>query len=315
MNTIAQNPSEADHSTTAPWIPPVHHLLAAIDLASDDDSIIEAANELIKGHPEISVTLLTVIHDDYLVVGDFGVVPDPAAPARRKTAMEALEKLRARIAPEIRVSLEVREGRPATEICRMAAETKTNFIFMTCHGRKGVKRVMMGSTAEEVVHNAPCSVLILKPVAGKCTLPLKIERLGVAYDESESSRAALALALRFMRHSVSQLDLISAVEPITLLAPEMAMISDRERVEEAQLRLEKVCRDIPAAIPIETNLRLGKPWRVIQEIVDENHCDLLIIGAHEYWRPGDWILGTTAEKVVRHAACPVLVVRPAPSGS
>ncbi len=315
MNTIAQIPSEADHSTPAPWFPPVHHLLAAIDLTSDDDSIIEAAHELIQSHPDISITLLTVIHEDYLVVGDFGVVPDPAAPARKKAATEALEKLRTRLSANVRVDLEVREGRPATEICRVAAETKSNFIFITCHGRKGVKRMMMGSTAEEVVHNAPCSVLILKTVAGKSALPLRIERLAVAFDESESSRAALALALRFMRHSVSLLDLISAVEPITLLAPEMAMISDRERVEEAQVRLEKVCRDIPAAIPIQTNLRLGKPWRVIQEVVAENHCDLLIIGAHEYWRPGDWILGTTAEKVVRHAACPVLVVRPAPSAN
>ncbi|CAN5914483.1 hypothetical protein BH11VER1_BH11VER1_26030 [soil metagenome] len=310
MNPSAPCPSEAGHPTAVPWIPPVHHLLAAINLNSGDDSIIEAANELIKGHPEISITLLTVIHEDYLMVGDFGIVPDPMAPARRTTAAEALEKLRTRLPAEVSVELLVREGRPATEICRAAAETRTDFIFMTCHGRKGIKRVMMGSTAEEVVHDAPCSVLILKPVEGKSHLPLKIERLGVAFDESESSRAALALALRFMRHSVSQLDLISAIEPITLLAPEMAMISDRERVQEAQMRLEKVCQDIPAAIPIQTSLRLGKPWRVIEEVVAENHCDLLIIGAHEYWRPGDWILGTTAEKVVRHAACPVLVVRP-----
>src|SRR6478735_3710000 len=109
-SSIAQSPAEAYHEAPIPWIPPVHHLLAAIDLASEDDSIIEAANELIKGLPEISITLLTVIHEDYLVVGDFGVVPDPAAPARRKAAEEALEKLRARLPENVDVDLQLREG-------------------------------------------------------------------------------------------------------------------------------------------------------------------------------------------------------------
>lgn len=309
MNTIAQNPSEAD-SSPSPWIPRVRHVLAAIDLTSGDESIIAAANELIKDHPEITLTLLTVIPEDYMVMGDFGVVPDPMAPARKTAATESLEKIRTRLPADVPVDLVIREGRPATEICRVAGETKSDFIFMTSHGRTGIKRVMMGSTAEEVVHNAPCSVLILKPVEGKLSLPLQIQHLAVAYDESESSRAALALALKFMRHSVSHLDLICAVEPITLVAPEMSLISDRERLEEAQLRVNRVRHGISSTLPIETKLRVGKPWRVIKEIAEEDLCDLLIIGAHEYWRPGDWILGTTAEKVVRHTACPVLVVRP-----
>ncbi|MEY4483025.1 MAG: hypothetical protein RL693_477 [Verrucomicrobiota bacterium] len=313
MNATARSSSETDSLTPAQWIPHVRHLLAAIDLTDGDDAIIEAANELIKNHPEIALTLLTVIPEEYLTVGDFGVVPDPMISVRKNVATEALEKLRTRLPAGVQVEILVSEGRPADEICRIAKELKTNFILMTSHGRTGVKLLMMGSTAEEVVHNAPCSVLVLKPKAGKNSLPLRIGRIGVAYDESESSRAALALGLQFMRHSVSHLDLISAVEPITLLAPEMAIVSDRERLEEAQVRLNQVCRDISSSLPIEINLRLGKPWRVVKEIAEERECDLLIIGAHEYWRPGDWILGTTAEKVVRHTACPVLIVRPARS--
>lgn len=310
MNTNAQSASEAGHSTEVAWFPPIRQLLAAVDLSSGDTSVIDAANELAQTHPEIAITLLTVIPDDYLVVGDFGVMPDPMAPSRKIKATETLEKLRTRLPENVKVECLIREGRPATEICRAATETQSNFIFLTCHGRTGVKRALLGSTAEEVVHHAPCSVLILKPVEGKSTMPLPIERLGVAFDESESSRAALALGLKFLRHSVRHLELISAVEPITLLAPEMALISDRERLEEAQSRLERICQDIPATVPIHINLRLGKPWRVIRELAEEQKCDLVIVGAHEYWRPGDWILGTTAEKVVRHAVCPVLIVRP-----
>lgn len=310
MNTPTQSLSQDDGSLNIQWLPRVHSLVVAVDLTSDYGSIIQSAAEFIKDQPEASLTLLHVIPEEYLLVGDFGVVTNPTMVTRRTSAIAELEKLKTSFPAGTCIESLVIEGRSATEICRVAKEVKADFILMASHGRTGIKRVMMGSTAEEVVHNAHCSVLILKQIEGKTAWPHKIERLAVAFDESESSRAALALGLKFMRHSVKHLNLIRAVEPITLIAPEMSLISDSQRLQEAQVRLDKVCHDIPGPVMLKAHVRLGKPWRVIQEIAEENRCDLLIIGAHEYWRPGEFILGTTAERVVRHATCPVLVVRP-----
>ena len=59
---------------------------------------------------------------------------------------------------------------------------------------------------------------------------------------------------------------------------------------------------------MEVEVRMGHSHKTILEVADENGVDLIIIGSHQ---PGmeDFILGSTAAKVVRHAKCSVLVIR------
>ncbi len=54
------------------------------------------------------------------------------------------------------------EGDPASEIVRFANNAHADLIVMGTHGRTGVERVLMGSVAEKVMHDAPCSVLVVK---------------------------------------------------------------------------------------------------------------------------------------------------------
>jgi nucleotide-binding universal stress UspA family protein len=54
------------------------------------------------------------------------------------------------------------EGDPASEIVRLATETAADLIVMGTHGRSGLERLLMGSVAEKVMRNAPCSVLVVK---------------------------------------------------------------------------------------------------------------------------------------------------------
>jgi nucleotide-binding universal stress UspA family protein len=62
------------------------------------------------------------------------------------------------------VQLEYRlgTGDPATEILRLAGETKCDLIVMGTHGRTGLTRLVLGSVAEEVLRQAPCPVLAVK---------------------------------------------------------------------------------------------------------------------------------------------------------
>jgi nucleotide-binding universal stress UspA family protein len=57
-------------------------------------------------------------------------------------------------------------GNPATEIVRFAADTLTDVIVMGTHGRTGLERDLLGSTAEQVMREAPCSVLVVKMQRG-----------------------------------------------------------------------------------------------------------------------------------------------------
>jgi nucleotide-binding universal stress UspA family protein len=71
------------------------------------------------------------------------------------------------------------EGDPATEIVRFAEESAVDLIVMGTHGRSGLERLLMGSVAEKVMREAPCSVLVVK-------LPK-----GIRASEPEKAKVAL----------------------------------------------------------------------------------------------------------------------------
>jgi nucleotide-binding universal stress UspA family protein len=54
------------------------------------------------------------------------------------------------------------EGDPATELVRFATDAPMDLIVMGTHGRTGVERLLLGSVAEKVLRDAPCSVLVVK---------------------------------------------------------------------------------------------------------------------------------------------------------
>jgi nucleotide-binding universal stress UspA family protein len=65
------------------------------------------------------------------------------------------------------------EGEPAKEIVRLATEMDCDMIVMGTHGRTGLGRLFMGSTAEAVVRHAPCPVLTLKtPLSEEAAVPV-----------------------------------------------------------------------------------------------------------------------------------------------
>ncbi|MCE9565885.1 MAG: universal stress protein [Planctomycetes bacterium] len=64
--------------------------------------------------------------------------------------------------PKIPVSHVMLEGDPATEIVRYAADAGIDVIVIGTHGRTGLDRLVMGSVAEKVMREAPCSVLVVK---------------------------------------------------------------------------------------------------------------------------------------------------------
>jgi nucleotide-binding universal stress UspA family protein len=60
----------------------------------------------------------------------------------------------------VKVETELVTGNPAEEIVKYTNEN--DLIIMANHGKKGIDRFMLGSVSEEVVRNAPCSVLVVK---------------------------------------------------------------------------------------------------------------------------------------------------------
>ena len=80
-------------------------------------------------------------------------------------------------------------------------------------------------------------------------------------------------------------------------------------LDNARADLERLSHDLPAGRLEGIRVDLGSPWRALVDAAREIQADLLVIGSHGYGGI-DRLLGTTAAKVVNHASCSVLVIRP-----
>ena len=86
--------------------------------------------------------------------------------------------------------------------------------------------------------------------------------------------------------------------------------SNEQMLKQVGRRLATFARDeIEDMIPVQAEVRIGKPHREIVAEAKEAGADLIVIATHGYTGLKHAFIGSTAERVVRHASCPVLVVR------
>jgi universal stress protein A len=167
-----------------------------------------------------------------------------------------------------------------------------------------------GSAAEIVVHehghfaSAPASAL--------APSQLKFDRILVPIDFSEHSLKAFRSAIDFARQFDAELILVHVVEQIIYpgdwMYPPVAL-SDfaGEKQTEVTARLRALASG--ARVRTREFARLGRAWHEIVEIAKETKANLVIIATHGYTGLRHALLGSVAEKVVRHAPCPVLTIR------
>ena len=143
----------------------------------------------------------------------------------------------------------------------------------------------------------------------------RLKKILVPTDFSECSTKALDYAVAIAEQSGAELILLHVVEPVyypaygqdipTALAefPQDLMKVSQEGLE--KLSREKIAGRVPARLVVET----GSSYNTIVESAKSLGVDLIIIATHGYTGLKHVLLGSTAERVVRHAPCPVLAVR------
>ncbi len=90
----------------------------------------------------------------------------PSAHPHGQAALTRLAELYdEEVAPEIKAETMVRHGCIYDQILSAAREVQAGLIVTTTHGRTGLRHLLMGSTAECIVHGAPCAVLVVRESA------------------------------------------------------------------------------------------------------------------------------------------------------
>jgi len=144
---------------------------------------------------------------------------------------------------------------------------------------------------------------------------LQLRRILVPLDFSTPSLKALRYARAFAHQFKAGLVLLHVTEPVVFpselgYAPLATETLERSFQEDAQAKLSAIALEPTAtALPVETVLRVGRPFHEIVSAAAELNTDLIIIATHGFTGLTHVLLGSTAERVVRHAPCPVLVVR------
>lgn len=199
-------------------------------------------------------------------------------------------------------------------IANEAAKRNVDLIVMRSR-RRPHAAALLGSTAETVSRTAPCPVLVTHPSerewAGLTTSEIDLHKLLVAYDASADADLALKFGLSFAQECQAEIHLLHILtdqEP-----KEIEPWPDVEHETSYEFAAGKLQRAIPKEAflwcNIVTAVRWGDPADEILAYAKEHEIDLICIGASGIGFI-DKIFGSTVDRVLRHAPCPVLVSRP-----
>lgn len=207
-----------------------------------------------------------------------------------------------------RATSALQNGVPSDRILALLKEDPAfDLVVVGTHGRTGLARVLLGSVAEQVVRHAPCSVLAARPQLDD----RPFHDILCPIDFSDSSRDAIELA-NGLGTEGCELTLMHAIELPTSYGQEptlMDTVAEIDRTTTAALDRWAEAARKTAHGPVHSLTRRGRAGAQILGMLEDGRFDLVVMGTHGRTGIRRALLGSVAEKVVRHAPCSVLVAR------
>jgi len=301
--------------------PAIRRILCPIDFSAAAPHVVDQA-AAIAGWYKARILALHVYSPLVIPVPTLPAPVDRVPQTEIERTLESTRQcFRPAVAAGIGVDVAVDIGHPATEILDRAAKLPADLIVMGTHGAGGFEHLVLGSVAEKVIRKAACPVLTVPPRA-RATSVLPFKRLLCAVDFSDPSLAAVALGCSLAHESGAALTLLHVIEwpwveppPPTFAelppAHAAALMEYRRYLEvSATTRLRTL---IPEAVQercaAEPAIRHGKPYVEVLRVAGEIQADAIVIGVHGRNAAGMMFFGSTANQVVRGAACPVLTLK------
>ena len=300
---------------------PAVDLLVPIDFSSASLATLEQARGLALGLGA-RITLLHVALPASFPTGmgelAGGIAEQIPLDTRRMTQdLDAL--LRRRLRPAMRGASLVAVGGAGPAIVAVARERSADLIVVATHGRTGFARTLMGSTAEYIIRHSHCPVFTIRvplPAATPGRPDRRIRSIVVGVDLFARSREALRYAAAFAARFRARLTLVHVVPPIpgSRRRPVDASRLKVRAEQGARLQLEKLSHQFVSKATASTvQISAGDAAEGIMQAAAAARADLIVVGTHGRGALQRLLLGSTAENLMRHAPCPVLVVRrPAP---
>lgn len=236
------------------------------------------------------------------------------------SARRYLEDRARQLTAQRQVRSVVRFGDPASSIVETATAESADMIAMTTRGRSGLARGLLGSVTDRVIQVSQLPVLVMRPETaaphGQAARPFS--NVVVPLDGSERAEMALPLAVEIARAYGARLDLVRVVSLLQvgyaadLYVPATGYdpYSREELEKDAAEYLERVAtaerRD---GLTVECHASYGNPRAQVAEIVSGMPDSLIALTTRGHTGATRWVLGSTADGLIRTAPVPTLVVR------
>ena len=284
---------------------PIRHVVAATDFSEPAELGLAWAARIARTHG----ATLTLVHAlaPPMPVADFAAPPLHVDQELRDSAEnrldEALDK-----APLDGVEAEtaLRDGTPSQAVLDLVEEVDADLLVVGTRGLTGFRHLLLGSTAERIVQRSPVPVLSVHPGDG---LPKHEPRtILVPTDFSLDAEAALdtaekALSLVEAETRVILLHVFHVPAEYRSYGPAGSFFEFTEELSKTlRERMDELARPFrDQGLSVETLVVVRK--------AEEHAVDLIAMGTHGRSGLAHLLLGSTAERVVQHADCPVLTVR------
>lgn len=293
-------------------------LLIATDISPTSHWVIDA----VKARPWPAGTEACVLHVVDLTPFPLGAELMEAA---RKGAESAVKSIGENLAQAgLKTRTEVFLGAPRSAVPEYARNWGADFVIVGSHGGTGLARFLLGSVAQAVVRNAPCSVEIVRHSASRKPTPAGEFRILLATDGSDCSVAAVRSVAKRPWPPKSAIRVISVVAPFipvadaasayfyagqSVMAAQAVEQAGHSRATEAIARAGELFRG-SGVTGVETGEPLhGDPKAVILDEATQWAADMIVVGSHGWHGLDRLMMGSVSESVAMHAHCSVEVIR------
>lgn len=183
-----------------------------------------------------------------------------------------------------------------------------DLVVVGTHGRSGVRKLLMGSVAEEILRQATCPVMTVGPnVVVDPAKVVEMREILYATDFSPESLTAAPYAISLAQEHQAQLSLVHVVEKTEAgrKDPKQTVVGVTERL------LELVPPEAELWCQAKPFVEFGTPAERILELAEHRHADLIVLGVRSGTHLGasTHLPVATAHKIVAQAKCPVFTVR------
>ena len=301
---------------------PIRHVVAATDFSDAAAGGLAWAAAVARAHG----ARLTLVHAvaPPMPVADFAAPPLQVDEDLRAAAEERLAEALEGVSLEgVEAQGVLRDGTPSQAVLDLVDEDGADLVVVGTRGLTGFRHLLLGSTAERIVQRSPVPVLSVHP--GDPPPDGRTDQPGggpgtilVPTDFSEDARAALDAAERCLART-------EAGDPVRVILLHVFHIPAEYRsygpsgsffeiteglADTLRERLEELARPLREnGSEVEVAVVEGIPAEAIVHAAEERGADLVAMGTHGRSGLAHLLLGSTAERVVQHARCPVLTVR------